>query len=324
MSDLKLSFACGDYEITRALTDGSVKPEGIELVPDTRYGSRDRHWAMAKDDAFDVCEFNACAYVMARDRGRAWTAIPTFCHRRFRHGFIFVNPASGIREPKDLIGAKIGGTNFQPAGNIWIRGILEEDYGVPHDSIHWFTERGEDVDFTPHTGLRVDRIGSQQSLDDMLLNGELDALISPEFPAPFLAGDPNIVRLFPDYKQIERDYFRRTGIFPIMHVTLVKREVVERDPWIVVSLMRAFNEAKARAYRRVANPRVVPLAWWSTAWEEQQRVLGRDPWIYGLGQANRTNLEAAIRHTHRQGLISRPWTVDELFADAPAEEGEAQ
>jgi len=315
MSDLELTFACGDYEITRALTDGSVRPEGIALVPDTRFGSRDRHWAMAKEDAFDVCEFNACAYFMARDRGRAWTAIPAFCHRRFRHGFIFVNPASGLREPKDLIGKKIGGTNFQPAGNVWIRGVLEEEYGVPHDSIRWFTERGEDIEFTPHAGLSVERIGAGQSLDEMLLEGDLDALISPEFPEPFLAGDPRIVRLFPDYKEIERDYFRRTGIFPIMHVTVVKSELVAREPWIVGAMMRAFEEAKARAWRRVANPRVVPLAWWSAAWEEQRRVLGVDPWIYGLGPANRKNLDAAIRHTHRQGLISRIWSVDELFVD---------
>lgn len=321
MSDIQLSFACGDYEITRGLTDGSVKPDGITLMPDTRFASRDRHWAMAKDDAFDVCEFNACAYFMARDRGRAWTALPAFCHRRFRHGFIFVNPASGIREPKDLIGRKIGGTNFQPAGNVWIRGILEEDYGVPHDSIHWFTERGEDVDFSPHPGLKIERIGPHQSLDDMALSGELDGLISPEFPAPFLRGDPRLVRLFPDYKEVERDYYRRGGIFPIMHVTVVKRKLAEREPWIIPSLMRAFEESKARAYQRVANPRVVPLAWWSAAWEEQQRVLGSDPWAYGLTASNRKNLDAAIRHTHRQGLISRIWRPDELFAATPSTTG---
>ena len=315
MSELELTFACGDYEITRPLTEGTVKPEGIRLVPDTHYASRHRHWAMAKDDAFDVCEFNACAYFMARDRGREWTSLPVFCHRRFRHGFVFVNPASGVREPKDLIGKRIGGTNFQPAGNIWIRGILEEDYGVPHDSIHWFTERGEDVDFTPHPGLVVDRISSEQSLDAMVLRGEIDGLISPEFPEPFLKGDPRLVRLFQDYKSVERDYFRRTGIFPIMHVTVVKRRIVEKYPWVIRNLMAAFERAKTIAYERVANPRVVPLAWWTPAWEEQKRILGPDPWRYGLNPANRVNLEAAIRHTFKQGLISRRWSVDELFAD---------
>jgi 4,5-dihydroxyphthalate decarboxylase len=313
MADLKLTVAFGDYEITRALTDGRVKADGIELVPDTRYGSRERHWAMAKENAFDVCEFNACAYFMARDRDYPWTALPVFCHRRFRHGFVFVNPHSGIRAPADLGGKRVGGTNFQPAGNVWIRGILEEDYGVPHKSIDWFTERGEDIDFEPAPGLRITRIGDHQSLHEMLLVGELDALIEPEIPEPFTEGDPRIVRLFADYKTVEQEYFDRTKIFPIMHVTVLKREIVEAHPWVVASLFEAFERAKTIAYHRVENPRVVPLAWFQDALEEQRRVLGRDPWQYGLTPQNRANLEAAIRHTHAQGLISRRLSVDELF-----------
>ena len=313
MPDLRLTVAYGDYEITRAMTDGRIKPDGIELVADTRYGPRDRHWAMAKDNAFDVCEFNACAYFMARNRQFPWTALPVFCHRRFRHGFVFVNPASGIRTPKDLIGKRIGGTNFQPAGNVWIRGILEEEFGVPHRSIHWFTERGEDIDFTPHEGLRISRIRADQDLDAMLLSGEIDARMEPEFPGPFLAGDARCVRLFDNCKDVELEYFGRTGIFPIMHVTVVKQEIIDRHPWVAKSLFDAFNKAKDIAYIRVANPRVVPLAFWSYALEEQNRLLGRDPWQYGLTPANRNNLEAAIRFTHMQGLTSRRASVDELF-----------
>jgi 4,5-dihydroxyphthalate decarboxylase len=314
MADLKLSVAFGDYEITRALSEGRVKPDGIELVPDTTYDSKDRHWAMAKRQAFDICEFNVCAYFMARDRGYPWTALPIFCHRRFRHGFIFVNPASGIREPKDLIGKRIGGTNFQPAGNVWIRGILEEEYGFPHRTAHWFVERGEDIDFDLPDGLRVTRIGADQTLDEMTLSGELDARIEPEFPRPFLAGDPRLVRLFPDFKEIEQSYFKRTGIFPIMHVTVIRRDIVDRHPWVVESLMKAFDEAKAIGYRRLENPRIVPLAWFTSALEEQHRLLGCDPWQYGLTEQNRRNLETAIRFTHSQGLTSRPWPLEELFS----------
>ncbi len=313
MADLKLTVAYGDYEITRAMTDGRVKPDGIELAPDTRYGPRDRHWAMARDNAFDVCEFNACAYFMARDRGFPWTALPVFCHRRFRHGFVFVNPASGVKTPKDLIGKRIGGTNFQPAGNVWIRGILEEEFGVPHKSIHWFTERGEDIDFTPREGLRITRIREDQNLNDMLLNGEIDARMEPEFPEPYLSGDPRCARLFDNCKDVETEYFQRTGIFPIMHVTVIRKEIVDRHPWVPASLFAAFNKAKDIAYKRVANPRVVPLAFWSYALEEQNRLLGRDPWQYGLTPANRKNLEAAVRFTNMQGLTSRRWPVDELF-----------
>jgi 4,5-dihydroxyphthalate decarboxylase len=313
MADLKLTLACGDYEITRPLTDGTVKAEGIEFVPDTRYGARDRHWAMAKDNAYDVCEFNAPAYIMARDRGFAWTALPVFAHRRFRHGFIFVNPKSGIKQPSDLIGKRVGGTNFQPAGNVYMRGVLEEEYGVPHDSIHWFTERGEDIDFEPHKGLEIDRIKEGQTLDAMLLSGELDARLEPEYPQPFLDGDPRCVQLFADPKPVEIEYYKRTGIFPIMHVTVVKREVVDKNPWVVKSLMDAFEKAKAIAMKRVENPRVNPLAFWAHTWFEQKRLLGPDPWQYGLTPSNRKTLEKLVKYTKMQGLISREWGVDELF-----------
>jgi 4,5-dihydroxyphthalate decarboxylase len=313
MADLKLTLACGDYEITRPLTDGTVKAEGIEFVPDTRYGARDRHWAMAKDNAYDVCEFNAPAYIMARDRGFAWTALPVFAHRRFRHGFIFVNPNSGIKQPSDLIGKRVGGTNFQPAGNVYMRGVLEEEYGVPHDQIHWFTERGEDIDFEPHPGLRIDHIKEGQTLDAMLLSGELDARLEPEYPQPFLDGDPRCVQLFADPKPVEIEYYERTGIFPIMHVTVVKREVVDKDPWVVKSLMDAFEKAKSIAMKRVENPRVNPLAFWAHAWFEQKRLMGPDPWRYGLGPENRKTLEKLVKYTKMQGLISREWSVDELF-----------
>lgn len=317
---LELSFACGDYEITRPLAEGAVKPDGIELTVLTGAGSRERHWRMARGNEYDICEFNACAYFMARDRGVPWTAIPIFTHRRFRHGFVFINTSKRIRQPSDLIGHKVGGTNFQPAGNIWARGILEEFFAVPHQKLTWITEREEDIEFDAPPGLKIERIPRGKSLDDMLAAGELDAMISPSFPRPFLQGDKRIARLFPNYKEVEIEYFRTTGIFPIMHVTVVRRDIVEAHPWVPASLVRAFDEAKRIAYERVRNPRVVPLAWFSAAWEEQNEILGRDPWAYGLGAANRKNLETAIRYTHQQGLIRREIPLAELFVNTDDEE----
>src|ERR1700739_124285 len=281
--NLPLSLACGDYEITRPLITGAVKPDGIDLRVIAGPGSRERHWRMARRNEYDVCEFNACAYFMANDRNAAWNAIPVFLHRRFRHGFIFVNTSNGIREPKDLVGKKIGGTNFQPAGCIWARGILEEDHGVHPREITWVTERAEDIPFTPPANLTIERIPEEKALDDMFASGELDAMISPNFPRPFLARDPHVARLFPDYKDRELEYFRRTGIFPIMHVTVIRQEILDENPWVAASLVQAFQSAKEIAYERVRNPRVVPLAWFRSAWEEQEEVLGRDPWVYGLG-----------------------------------------
>jgi 4,5-dihydroxyphthalate decarboxylase len=312
---LKLTVAIGDYEIVRALKEGQVQADGIDLLVLTGMGSRERHWRMARKCEFDVCEVNVGGYFMARDRGEALTAIPVFLHRRFRHGFVFVNAAAGIKTPKDLIGKQIGGTNFQPASNIWMRGILEEHYGVPHKQLTWVVERSEDVAFDRPKDLRIEMIAPGKQLDVMLAEGEIPAMLSPVLPKLFATGDKRIVRLFPDYKNIELDYFRTTGIFPIMHVTVIKQEIVDKYPWVTTNLVKAFEEAKAVAYRRMANPRVVPLAWIRTAWEEQEEVLGLDPWAYGLGPANRKNLETILRYTNQQGLIKRMPSVDELFAD---------
>ena len=209
MAKLKLTVACGDYEIVRALSDGTVQADGIELVMLTGMGSRERHWRMARKTEFDVCEINIGGYYMARDRGEALAAIPVFLHRRFRHGFVFVNAKSGIREPKDLIGKKIGGTNFQPASNIWMRGILEEYYGVPHRQCTWVVERSEDFEFTPPKDLRIEMAPPEKRLDVMLAEGEIPAMLSPDLPPLFRDGDKRIVRLFPNYKDIEIEFFRR-------------------------------------------------------------------------------------------------------------------
>jgi 4,5-dihydroxyphthalate decarboxylase len=315
MAKLKLTVACGDYEITRALSEGSVTADGIDLVMLTDMGSRERHWRMARKNEFDVCETNIGSYYMERDRGEPLTAIPVFLHRRFRHGFVFVNVNSGFRTPKDLIGKKIGGTNFQPASNIWMRGILEEHYGVPHRQCIWVVEREEDVTFAAPKDLRIEMVAPGKRLDVMLAEGEIPAMLSPDIPPLFREGDKRIVRLFADYKDVEIAFFKKTGIFPIMHVTVIRQEIVEKYPWVATNLVKAFDEAKALAYRRIANPRMVPLAWIRTAWEEQQDILGADPWAYGLTEVNRKNLQTVQRYCHQQGLISRITPLDELFAD---------
>jgi len=312
---LRLTVACGDYEIVRAIKEGAVKADGLDLIMLTGMGPRERHWRMARHAEFDVCEANVGAYFMERDHGAALTAIPVFLHRRFRHGFLFVNAKAGIREPRDLIGKKIGGTNFQPASNIWMRGILEEEYGLPHRQVTWVVERSEDVAFTPPKDLRIEMIPPGTKLDVMLAEGEIPAMLSPEIPRLFLAGDKRIVRMFPNYKEIELAYFRKTGIFPIMHVTTIKQEIVDKYPWVPTNLVKAFEEAKNIAYRRIANPRMVPIAWVRTAIEEQEEVLGTDPWAYGLTPANRKNLETVLRYTHQQGMIGKMLPIDSLFAD---------
>ena len=315
MAKLRLTVATGDYDIIRPLKEGLVEAAGLELIFLTDMGPRERHWRLARKTEFDVCEENVGAYFIARDQGHPITAIPVFLHRRFRHGFVFINTAAGIKSPKDLIGKQIGGTNFMPAGNIWMRGILEERYGVPHRTISWVTDRSEDIAFDAPRDLRIEIKRSAKSLNDMLADGDIPAMISPTIPRPFVMGDKRIARLFPDYKQVEIEYYRETGIFPIMHVTTIRQEIVDKYPWVTTNLVKAFEASKQMAYQRVANPRMVPLAWVRTAVEEQREILGSDPWQYGLTDANRKNLETIQRYVHQQGMVSKLRKLEELFDD---------
>lgn len=312
---LKLTLLTGQYEIVRALNEGAVEPEGIELVIPKFPGTRELHIHMARQE-HDIGEYNAGAYMAGKSRGWPLTALPVFLHRRFRHGFIFINKSKKIEKPTDLIGKRIGGTNFAPAGNLWVRGILENDYGVPHRSITWVTERDEDGEFDYHDELKIERIGPNDDLDDMLAAGELDAIISPDVARGIREGDPRIGRLFPDYKEVEKQYYKDSGIFPIMHVTTIRQSIVDQHPWVIDSLMDAFEKAKQIAYKRLVNPRVVPLAWYQTAWEEERALLGQDPWEYGLSEVNRKNLELLIGYVHQQGLTERRITIEELFASS--------
>jgi 4,5-dihydroxyphthalate decarboxylase len=310
---IPLTFACGDYEIMRALKEGAVEPEGIELTVLTDMAASPRHWRFLRNREFDIAEVSGSGYVAARDRDLPFRAIPVFPHRRFRHGFIFVNTAKGIGKPTDLIGRTVGSKGYLFTAGLWMRGILEHDYGVPHRSINWLSELDEDVDFTPPPDLKITQLPQDQSLEDMLAAGEIDALLSPDLIKPLLAGDPRVGRLFPDYKQEEIAFYRRTGIFPIMHVVGIKQEIAERYPWVAVNMYKAFEEAKATAMKRMENPRLVPLAWYREEWEEQERILGKDPWQYGLGERNAKNFERLVAYSHEQGVIRRRIPLDELF-----------
>jgi len=310
---LALSFACGDYEIMRALKEGVVRPEGIELTVLTDMAPSPRHWRFLRGREFDVAEVSGSGYVAARDRDLPFRAIPVFPHRRFRHGFIFVNTGKGITKPTDLIGRKVGTKGYLFTAGLWMRGILEHDYGVPHKSIKWLSELDEDVEFIPPPGLDITQVPQDRSLEDMLVAGEIDALLSPDLIWPLTAGDPRASRLFPNYKHEEITFYRRTGIFPIMHVVGIQKEIVERHPWVATNLFKAFEQAKSLAMERMENPRIVPLAWYRESWEEQEQILGKDPWEYGLGERNTRNFERLVTYSHEQGLIGRRLSLDELF-----------
>ena len=310
---LSLTFACGDYEIVRPLIDGNVKVDGVDLTILTDMDSATRHWRFLRNNEFDVAEVSSSSYLSARDNDWPFRAIPVFLHRRFRHGFMFINTTKGISKPSDLIGRRVGVKTLMTSAVLWMRGILQHEYGVPLDSIEWVAEIEDDVNVALPPIIKYSCLPNDKSVETMLAEGELDAVFHSDIIKPFLAHDPRVARLFPDSKAEEMAYYQRTGIFPIMHVVGIRQSLAEQCPWLAINLFRAFNEAKAIAMERMRNPRIVPLAWYRAAWEEQERILGRDPWEYGLTDMNRKTLETLVSYSHEQGLIRIRPTLEQLF-----------
>ncbi len=310
---LPLTFACGDYEIVRPLIDGRVQADGIDLTILTKMDSATRHWRFLRNGEFDVAEVSASSYLAARDNDWPFRAIPIFLHRRFRHGFMFINTSKGIKKPSDLIGRKVGVKTLMTTAVLWMRGLIEHEYGVPLKSIEWFSELENDVEVKLPADLKLTRLPGNKSVETMLAEGELDAVLHPDLIKPFLAEDKRVTRLFSDYKKEEIAYFQKAGIFPIMHVLGLRQTLVEQQPWVAGNLFKALDDAKAMAMERMQNPRIVPLAWYRDAWEEQEKILGSDPWQYGMTESNRKNLETLVGYSHEQGLIKQKAALEQLF-----------
>jgi 4,5-dihydroxyphthalate decarboxylase len=248
-------------------------------------------------------------------------AIPVFPSRFFRHSSIYVNAAAGIRTPKDLIGKRIGNPEYQMTAPAWIRGILAEHYGVPVTSVTYFSggeeesNRPEKLALDLPADIRVERIGPKQTLSAMLASGELDALYTARMPSSFAKGDGKVKRLFENYVEVEKRYFRDTGIFPIMHTVAIRRDVYEKHRWIAQSLTKAFIAAQREAYGDLYQTAAlkVMLPWLIAHVEETRREMGADFWPYGL-EANRKTLATFLRYSHEQGLAKRILEPEELFA----------
>lgn len=313
MAKLKLTLAVGDYEIVRALKEGTIEADGIELNVMTNMDSTTRHWRFLRNGDFDVAECSCSSYLVARDQDMPFDGIPIFLHRRFRHGFIFINTHKGIKKPEDLKGRKVGVKQYQSSAQLWMRGLLEHQYRVPHRSIEWFSELDESIEFEKPDDLHLERLPNNKSVEKMLVSGELDAVMHPDLIQPLIDGDKRVGRLFSNFKEEEKAFFRRTGIFPIMHVLGIKREIVKNNPWVPINLYHAFNEAKALAMKRMVNPRIIPLAWYREAWEEQENILGLDPWEYGMTKNNEKQLKLLVDFSREQGMIKRDISLDELF-----------
>ncbi len=310
---LRLTIMTGQYDIVRAIYDGRVQPKGIELVPGAYPGTRSIHDQVAHGKACDVNEYNGGHYVVQKAHGRAdITAIPVFLHRRFRHGFIYINANKGITKPSDLVGRRVACRSIGAAAAYWMRGYLEE-HGAPHRSITWVIQDPDEASEQAPT-MKIEVLPKGKKVEQMVLEGEVDAIILPNVFEAHAKGDRRVARLWPNYKEVEIDYYKRTGFFPIMHVTTVPTEVVAKYPWVVESLTLAFEEAKQLAFQRLANPRNVPLAFCHTYREEEAALLGPDPWEYGLSDLNQRNYGALVNFVHDQVLAGPRPTLQQLFA----------
>ncbi len=321
MSRLKLTFGCWNYDRTRALMDGSVVPDGIDLNY-LNMPVEETFFRMLRHQEFDLAEMSLSSYSVSMfNPARPFVAIPVFPSRFFRHSCIYVNADAGIHTPADLIGKRVGNPEYQMTAPVWIRGILSDHYGVPVDSVRYFTGgeeepgRGEKIRLDLPAHIEVHSIGPGKTLSRMLQDGEIDALYTARMPSSFIHGGGRVKRLFEDYEPVERNYFRETGVFPIMHTVALRRDVYEANRWIAQSMMKAFKESQRRSYddlRETAALKTM-LPWLTSHVEQVRREMGEDFWPYGF-EKNEATLRTFLRYHFEQGLSKRLLEPRELFA----------
>jgi 4,5-dihydroxyphthalate decarboxylase len=271
---------------------------------------------------FDCSEMSLSSYAASLQRENPpFIAIPVFPSRYFRHSCIFVSAKSGIRKPEELKGRRVGVPEYQMTAPVWIRGILSDDYGVKVTDVEHFSGgeeepgRDEKLALDLPKDIRLRPIGARQTLSRMLADGELDALVTARAPSTFQKEPDKVKRLFPNYVEVEKEYYRRTRIFPTMHTVVIRRDVYAKNPWVAQSLYKAFTEAKSRAYELYDQTAALPamLPWFIAHAEETRKEMGDDWWPYGL-EPNRKVLETFLRYHHEQGLSRRRLAPEELFA----------
>lgn len=314
-----LTFAVSHYDRYVPFFDGSVQPNGFDLrvlhvgqSEDGRFG-RNRHERMLQKGEFDIAELSLSSYLMARERKLPFTAIPVFPRRLFSQSQIWINPKSGIREPKDLIGKRVGLNTFQTTLSVLAKGDLQDEYGVPWRSIEWVVSKEEAVAFEPEPGVVIRMVPKGNNIGRMLQEGDIDAIFRPHPPRQVLEGASDIRRLFPDSKAEEARYFRKNGFYPIMHLVAFRDEILERQPDAAAALLEAFEQADAISERYYDDPNWSRLVWGRLHLEEERTLLGRTVWPIGVDK-NRANLERFMDYSRDQGLTRARLDVDGLFA----------
>ena len=321
MSRLRLALACWNYDRTRGLLEGRIQPDGIDLVY-LNLPVEETFFRMLRNREFDVAEMSLSSYAVSLSRPeRPFIAIPVFPSRFFRHSCIYVNAKSGIREPKDLVGRHVGNPEYQMTAPVWIRGILQDEYGVPVDGVTYRTGgeeepgRPEKLKLDLPANIRVQPIGETQTLSAMLRDGDIDALYTARMPSTYRTAPDRVKRLFESYMEVEQAYYRKTRIFPIMHTVVIRRALYEQSPWIAMSLYKAFAQAQREAYEDlyVTAALKTMLPWLTKHVEDARSLMGDDYWAYGFAP-NRECLDTFLRYHHEQGLSKKRLNPEELFA----------
>lgn len=320
MAKLNLSVAIGDYDRNRAIIDGRVQIDGVDptimtLVPEEIF------FRAFRQAQFDVCELSLSSFTVKVSQGDCpYVAIPAFLSRAFRHTSVYIRNDRGITKPEDLKGKRIGTPEFQLTACVWARAILEEDYGVTGADINWVRGgieqpgRAEKISLQLPPEIKIESAPADKSLNQMLVDGELDGFIGPRAPSSFERGHPNVVRLWPDPIAIGSDFWRRTHVFPIMHVLGLRKTIAEQHPWLPAALLKAFNESKAAAMEHLIDTSAtkVTLPFVEEQLDAARALMGDDFWPYGV-EKSRPTLEYFFRHHHHQGLSSRLMTPEEIF-----------
>ncbi|MFI9649261.1 4,5-dihydroxyphthalate decarboxylase [Streptomyces sp. NPDC052040] len=328
MSKVDLRMGSFPYDHTSALFDGSVTVDGVgSTTMSTAPVLTEIFERILRGEGVDVSELGLTFFLRALDQGVPLVGIPAFPVRLFRHSSVFVHTGSGITGPADLVGKTIGefGVYGQDPG-VWIKGILADEHGFRPERNRWViggleTPLPKGFEFTTHPhpdDVEVTFAPPGRTLSDMLDRGEIDALFTSNVPQPFLDGSPNVSRLFPDYVPVERDYYRRTGNFPMSHLVVARKDLLEASPGLARAVYTAFYDAKEagaeryRKFRRLYQSPVM-LPWANALMEENDRLFGEDWWPYGVS-ANFTALDTFLRYHYEQGLSARRWTVEEIIA----------
>jgi 4,5-dihydroxyphthalate decarboxylase len=321
MVKLRLTMACWNYDRTRGLLEDRVPIDGVDLNY-LNLPVEETFFRMLRHREFDVSEMSLSSYTLSLFRENPpFIAIPVFPSRCFRHSCIYVHAGSGVKEPQDLIGKRIGNPEYQMTAPVWIRGVLSDEYGVPVTSATYLSGgeeepgRPEKIALSLPPGFRAEAIPSTNTLSRMIESGEIDALYTARAPSTYHGDSGPVRRLFPDYQTVEREYYKKTKIFPIMHVIAIRRDVYEKNPWVAQSLLKAFVAAQKEAYQDLRETAAlkVMLPWATRHLEETEALLGKDYWAYGL-DANVHVLDTFLRYSYEQGLSKRQLTAREIFA----------